>query len=390
MNDSTGMRSVTNALAAAGLGALLMYIFDPQQGKRRAALARDKLRHAARAGADLADAGMRDLGNRARGLGARMRELARGRREVDDEVLVERVRSAVGRLVSHPHAIDVACHGGRIMLSGPVLAHEEHRLVRGVFSVRGVRAIENLLDAHTSAGDTPSLQGGHRRGPRMEFMQETWAPGPRLLSLAGGCALAGYGLARRGAGGTVLGLAGAALALRAATNRGFSRTLGVAGGRRAIDIEKTIHIAAPRERVFDEWSRIENFPHFMSMVEEVRRLDDTHSHWVVRGPAGTRLQWDSVITENVRPQVLAWRSEPGAPVQHEGIVRFDDDGNGGTRVAVRMSYSPLGGAIGHGAATLFGTDPKHRLDDDLMRMKSFIETGRQPHDAARRTAPPMH
>jgi hypothetical protein len=37
--------------------------------------------------------------------------------------------------------------------------------------------------------------------------------------------------------------------------------------------------------------------------------------------------------------------------------------------------------VGHLVATLLGRDPKHELDADLMRMKSFIETGRLPQDA---------
>jgi hypothetical protein len=36
---------------------------------------------------------------------------------------------------------------------------------------------------------------------------------------------------------------------------------------------------------------------------------------------------------------------------------------------------------------MFGADPRSEMIADLLRMKSFIETGRQPHDAAeRRTA----
>jgi hypothetical protein len=33
---------------------------------------------------------------------------------------------------------------------------------------------------------------------------------------------------------------------------------------------------------------------------------------------------------------------------------------------------------------LFGADPKKEMDEDLMRMKSFIETGCVPHDAAQK------
>jgi uncharacterized membrane protein len=38
--------------------------------------------------------------------------------------------------------------------------------------------------------------------------------------------------------------------------------------------------------------------------------------------------------------------------------------------------------LGHIVASLFGADPKSQMDDDLVRMKSFIETGKVPSDAA--------
>jgi uncharacterized membrane protein len=47
-----------------------------------------------------------------------------------------------------------------------------------------------------------------------------------------------------------------------------------------------------------------------------------------------------------------------------------------------MTYNPPGGAFGHVIAKLFGADPKTELDEDLMRLKSFLETGIEPHDAA--------
>jgi hypothetical protein len=39
-------------------------------------------------------------------------------------------------------------------------------------------------------------------------------------------------------------------------------------------------------------------------------------------------------------------------------------------------------------AKLFGADPRSEIIADLLRMKSFIETGHQPHDAAERQAAP--
>jgi len=127
----------------------------------------------------------------------------------DDEVIAERVRAKMGRLVSHPHAIEVACAQGRVTLSGPVLACEVHRLVAGVESVRGVTGVESRLQAHNEPGDVPGLQGGvTRTGERSEFLRNNWSPAARLLvGLAGG-ALALYGVKRGGAAGTAVSVAG--------------------------------------------------------------------------------------------------------------------------------------------------------------------------------------
>jgi uncharacterized membrane protein len=70
-------------------------------------------------------------------------------------------------------------------------------------------------------------------------------------------------------------------------------------------------------------------------------------------------------------------------VEHAGIVQFEPMGTG-TRVQIRLSYNPPAGALGHAIAWLTGSDPKRELDEDLARMKSFVETGITPHDAAER------
>jgi uncharacterized membrane protein len=51
-------------------------------------------------------------------------------------------------------------------------------------------------------------------------------------------------------------------------------------------------------------------------------------------------------------------------------------------VDVRMSYNPPAGAVGHALARLLGSDPKSAMDEDLARVKTTLETGRPPRDAA--------
>lgn len=145
----------------AGLG--LAYLLDPDRGARRRALARDK---ATRAGHKLAegfDATARDLRNRASGTAAELRSRFR-REEADDDILHDRVRSAIGRAVSHPGAIHVSVRNGRVTLRGQVLAHEVDQLVATAGKVRSVSEVVNELEVHREPGNVPSLQGGGSEG----------------------------------------------------------------------------------------------------------------------------------------------------------------------------------------------------------------------------------
>ncbi len=180
-------------LTGVGLGAGLMYFLDPEKGRRRRALVRDKLVRAAHVSGDAAEATRRDLTNRASGAAALARGVLR-RGPVDDQVLLERVRAQLGRAVSHPRAIDVGVAEGVVTLRGPILAWEVSRLLRAVERIRGVRDIVNALEEHESAANVPSLQGGSPPpGLRTALLHGQWSPTTRLMT--GLLAAAGTGLA---------------------------------------------------------------------------------------------------------------------------------------------------------------------------------------------------
>jgi uncharacterized membrane protein len=372
------MTAATAAMAGAGL----MYLLDPGLGRRRRALIADKVLHASKVAARALDTTARDLSNRTQGVVAETTRLFKND-EVSEDVLIERVRSAIGRVVSHPSSIEISAEGSRIILSGPILDEEHDRLLKRVRKVRGIRFVDDRLRPHRERGGEPGLQGGTGRMERTEMMQTNWAPAPRAAAIVTGLGAVLLGAGRRDLPGTLLAGAGAVLFARGATNLELSRLLGIGSGRRSIDLQKTITINAPLERVYSAWRDYENFPFFMSRVREVHDLGDGRSHWIVNGPANTKVEWDAVITQNVPNQVIAWKTEPGALVGHAGVVRFDGEGDA-TRVQVRFSYNPPAGALGHSLAWLIGADPKSAFDEDLVRMKSFIETGIRPHDATGR------
>jgi uncharacterized membrane protein len=371
-------------LGGLGLGAALMYFFDPAQGRRRRRLVLDKVSRALSASGNAIGTTASDVRHRARGVVAETRSRMRGS-EVSDDVLVDRVRSAIGRVVSHPSSIIVTANSGRVIVSGPVLAREVANLLARARAVHGVHEVENRLEVHETADGVSGLQGGAtRRSARLPFMRRNWPPAIRFIAGTTGVALVTAALLKRGGMGAALGVAGAALVARSATERDFGRLVGVRQGRRAVRVQKTINIGAPVEQVFDFFSEFENYPQFMSHIREVHDLGGGRTHWVVDGPAGTTVEWDAVTTTTVPNELIAWQSIEGTGLAHQGEVRFEPASNRGTRVTVRMSYTPPGGLAGHAAATLLGANPKRELNDDLARVKTSLETGRGPRDAAGR------
>jgi hypothetical protein len=208
---------MTRALTWFGLGAGLMYYFDPDRGRSRRARARDRARHMLKVIDHEIDVTARDLTNRTRGLAARARSLLADGRALDG-VIVARVRSKLGHVVTHPHAVEVTACGGHVVLTGPVLAREHRRLLSAVASVPGVAGVEDRLQVYQRPGDHPALQGGAPpTRERPELRPELWSPTMRLLAGTAVVASVLRIAPRKELAGLALGLLGAGLAARAWT-----------------------------------------------------------------------------------------------------------------------------------------------------------------------------
>jgi len=350
--------------AVAGGGAA--YFLDPSYGRRRRNLARDQLRHGVRVAGEGLNAALVDLDAQVHGAVHELRAWL-GEDAVDDDVVVERVRSRLGRVTRDARRIRASALDRRVVLTGPCREDEIERVVDAVRHVRGVRGIDNHLEAYVP------LEPVHAR-PREHF----WPPGTRLVVGAFGVIAIALGLAplRRPRARAALVAVGSGLLVRTITNLDLRRITGIGAGRRAIDLEKTIHVEAPVEEVFAIWSNPEKFPLFMSHVDEVRKNPDGSFHWRVRGPARTAFEWDAIVTESIPNERIAWSSREGAEVKSSGTVRFERSGITRTTIHVELSYNPPGGAIGHAFAKLLGADPQKQMDDDLLRLKSLLERGR--------------
>jgi uncharacterized membrane protein len=374
------MARAGQVLSGAAAAAALMFYFDPVSGRRRRVRLRETTSSAAaHAGDGLRSAG-RDLAARAAGVGARVRSLFQPDSN-DADTLTERVRARLGRVVAHPGAVRVAASGQRITLSGAILTWEHRPLLRAVGAVRGVRDIEDRLAVYESSDHVSSLQGGRARGGARFGLADRWSPGTRLIAGVIGGTLLLRGLRRGGLGGSLAMTVGGAMLTRTTCNMPLAQLCGLRRGP-AIEVHKTLSVRAPLERVFETLAHYEAFPAFMRNVLRVRRFGDGSSHWTVAGPGGVTLEWHATTTQYEPNRVLAWSTVGDCVVEHAGVIRVEPGRHGGTRLEVHLRYRPPAGQLGHALARLFGADPKHELDQDMLRLKAFLETGRTPRRAA--------
>lgn len=181
----------TNLLIGAALGAGVVYLMDPQSGRRRRAMVRDKVIRATHITRDALEATSRDAFNHGRGVLAAAR--ARWQpQDVPDEVLIERVRAKLGHVCSHPHALQVLVSRGNVTLRGPLLADEAPAVLRTVYRVRGVKALLNQTGLHDTVENVPTLQGdGREAASSLDAVSPNWAPSTRAFVTAAGLAATG-------------------------------------------------------------------------------------------------------------------------------------------------------------------------------------------------------
>ncbi|MCG3163150.1 MAG: hypothetical protein JMDDDDMK_04533 [Acidobacteria bacterium] len=244
-------QTAATLIGGLGIGAGLMYLLDPDKGRRRRALVRDQMAHAAYTAEHAMGKASRDMSNRARGMVARTHTVFSTRR-VPDDVLVARVRSHLGHTVSHPRAICVEARDGRVKLTGAALAREFDHLISSVLSVPGVTQVEDWLDVYRDSSHMPGLQGGsHRIGARRGFMERVWPPATRLIASLAGGALAVYGVGRRDALGAALSVTGAGMiagGIAQGRSRRSSRALGRSRGLRSKGRHSARHRIAGRHK----------------------------------------------------------------------------------------------------------------------------------------------
>lgn len=132
------------------------------------------------------------------------------------------------------------------------------------------------------------------------------------------------------------------------------------------EVRESVEVAAPVSVAYEQWSRFEEFPKFMENVESVKRIDDTHAHWVAE-LAGRRHEWDAEITYEEPNEQITWRATDGK--QNAGWVKFKPLGDDATQIDVSIEWQ-ADAVEAVGAAV--GVDDRG-IKADLKRFKQLVE-----------------
>jgi uncharacterized membrane protein len=144
-------------------------------------------------------------------------------------------------------------------------------------------------------------------------------------------------------------------------------------------VRRSLSIRKSPEELYQFWHNFENLPRFMYHLESVKVTGGSRSHWVAKGPAKSKVEWDAEIIDDEPNHLIAWQSLPDSDVENWGTIRFEHSpATKETIVTVDIGYNPPAGAIGALVAKLFGESPEQQIKDDLRRFKQLMETGEIP------------
>jgi len=132
-------------------------------------------------------------------------------------------------------------------------------------------------------------------------------------------------------------------------------------------VTESVDVEVPISTVYNQWTQFESFPEFMGGVDEIKQLDDTHTHWMI-SVDGVHREFDAEITEQHPEERVAWKSTDGTT--HAGVITFHRLSETTTRVTAQIDWQPDSLVEKVGAAV--GVDDR-QIKSDLARFKEFIE-----------------
>jgi carbon monoxide dehydrogenase subunit G len=137
-------------------------------------------------------------------------------------------------------------------------------------------------------------------------------------------------------------------------------------------VQQAIEVSAPLHTVYEQLAAFENYPQFMSGVQQVTPIGDDQTHWIM-DLDGKRREFDARITERSLDERVSWATMEG-PLLAETIT-LRPMGETRTQVVAQLEadIAYLMPSDRHGQASL-----NKRLKSDLTTFKTLVERGGLP------------
>ncbi|PYI52816.1 MAG: hypothetical protein DMC62_06405, partial [Verrucomicrobia bacterium] len=96
---------------------------------------------------------------------------------------------------------------------------------------------------------------------------------------------------------------------------------------------QSVVVKAPIDQVYEQWSRVEELPKFITPLRNVRRLDDAHFSYTWH-PSGIEQRDVFHIVLRIPERRIAWRSTSDGFIS--GVVSFEPRSNEDTQVTLKI------------------------------------------------------
>lgn len=118
-------------------------------------------------------------------------------------------------------------------------------------------------------------------------------------------------------------------------------------------------VKAPVDRVYEQWSRLEDLPRFIPPLREVRRIDDTHFSYTWHPDGGDHNGLFHIVLQ-IPGRRIAWRTMSNGFMS--GVVSFEPRSQEETEVTLKIR-------------SIFDSPSlSHRLEEYLGNFKRLVES----------------
>lgn len=204
------------------------------------------------------------------------------------------------------------------------------------------------------------------------YEMANWSPQARIA--AGIAGMAAFMVSQRMKGITrqITRFAGIVLGMRAFINKDLTQVIGTFLSP-TIRLNREMVIHAPTDEIVRFWSRLENYPRFMSFIQNVKTSRHGNLLWEVSGPGSIPVRWEAHVLSWTPSNTIAWRTVPRSAIFNSGKVSVQSLDFERSKVCVELVYALRAGSLGYAIAHILGFDPRTHIEADLLKMKSLIE-----------------